>query len=429
MPQQSPNVRPFRTLPTLILGLSALILATGCTSEEVGGGEWRHEVTMEEGVRTVRTLEGSVWGTGARLREEASIGVLDGPEEQMLGSVASLWAHEGRIYVLDRQIPQLRVYDMEGTFLFDVGREGEGPGEYKRPTAVAVHPETGRIYLRDGNRGRINIYTPDGEPLDQWTIRGGVTTSRQMVMTADGDLWTPVWVSEGGGIESWRSGMTRFSSEGVTGDTLMAPEYDFEEWQIRGQSENSVAINSVPFAPQSHWTMSPTRAMIGGVSDDYRVEVRRQDGTMTVIAKEGDRVPVHPDEARWWEARTTASMRSMFEGWAWNGPEVPDTKPAFEQLTTDRTGRIWVWRPGPGRRLEGCDEDAETLADFRRAPCWEETSSLDVFEESGRHLGRVALPKGVQRYPQPYIEGDLFLASVEDASGLIRVVRYRLLRP
>ncbi len=414
--------------PALAGGL--LLLAVACSSGGGGSeGAWRHEVSEEGSVRTVRTLGGSVWGGEGALVEEASIGMLDGPEEQMLGSVNSLWHHDGRIYVLDRQIPRLRVYDTKGSFLFDVGRDGEGPGEYVQPMAVAVHPVSGNIYVRDGNRGRINIYAPGGEPLDSWTIRSGVMTSQQMVMTQEGDLWTPAWVTEGAGFTDWKSAMARLGPEGAAGDTLLAPEYDFEEWQIRGESENSVAIRSVPFAPESHWTMSPLGAMIGGISDAYRIEVRRRDGSMTVIEKEGDPVPLQPEEAAWWKARTTAAMRAQFPGWRWNGSEVPDTKPAYEELTADQSGRIWVWRPGPGRRLEGCDPDAETTEDFRRAPCWEQTFSLDVFEESGRFLGSVDLPEGVQQYPQPYIEGDLFLAVVEDESGLMRVVRYRLLTP
>ncbi|HSM03166.1 MAG TPA: hypothetical protein VK858_01020, partial [Longimicrobiales bacterium] len=56
------------------------------------------------------------WGEGARLVPEVEIGVLDGADEYMFGSIVSLAAAaDGTIYVMDRQALALRVYEPDGT--------------------------------------------------------------------------------------------------------------------------------------------------------------------------------------------------------------------------------------------------------------------------------------------------------------------------
>jgi len=75
----------------------------------------------------------------------------------MLGSVSSV-AYDGeRVIVADRQVPAVRIYDADGTYLSDLGGVGEGPGEYQSPASVVV-ADDGRILVRD-DRGR-RILTP-----------------------------------------------------------------------------------------------------------------------------------------------------------------------------------------------------------------------------------------------------------------------------
>ena len=74
-----------------------------------------------------------MWGGNATLEEEASIGVEAGDEAYMLGEVTGVAVYHDRIYVADQQVPAVRVYDGAGRFQGNVGGEGAGPGEYRRP--------------------------------------------------------------------------------------------------------------------------------------------------------------------------------------------------------------------------------------------------------------------------------------------------------
>ena len=108
------EVRSFLGLIALLLVIGVIAgLVVGCSGRSTGGG-WVHETVDDGSIRTVRTVSGSVWGGHGHLVEEASIGVVEGADEYMLGRVRSLFVHDEQIYVLDNQVPILRIYDLAG---------------------------------------------------------------------------------------------------------------------------------------------------------------------------------------------------------------------------------------------------------------------------------------------------------------------------
>jgi len=430
MSDRRKEIRSLLAIITLLAVMGLLVTASaGCSSRSVTGEGWLHEITTEGNVKTVRTLGGSVWGGTARLVEEASIGVVDGEDVYILGEVEGIAVGHDLIYVLDTQIPTVRVYDFQGRYIRDIGRKGDGPGEFQEPESIALHPHDGRLFVRDGGGGRINVYSSDGEPLARWPIRSGFHTSTPFLMTYEGDLYTLVITNFGVDVTEWQSGMIGCGPQGAEVDTIHAPVFDFKPWNIVGRSENSTSVNNVPFSPNVTWVMAPDRLMIGGISDNYRFEVRRVDGSVTVIEKNWEPVPVLPEEANWHERAATANMVRQFPGWAWNGPAIPGHKPAFYRLLADLSGRIWVLRPGPGQRQEGGVEDPLEDPQWWRNPYWIDTQTLEVFEIEGQYLGEVEMPEGLSFSPRPHVEGDMFVGYVEDGEGVPYVKRFRLLLP
>ncbi|WP_420632623.1 6-bladed beta-propeller [Candidatus Palauibacter sp.] len=83
----------------------------------------------------VRTVSGSQWGADATLVPELSIGEMDGPDEYLFGSIASVAVDDDRnVYVFDQQAQNVRIYDPEGGYMRTLGRPGQGPGEWHHPT-------------------------------------------------------------------------------------------------------------------------------------------------------------------------------------------------------------------------------------------------------------------------------------------------------
>lgn len=65
----------------------------------------------------------------------------------------------GRIYVGDGDRGQVRVYSREWEFLYDLGI---GAGEFELPVAIAVEPSSGRIYVVDSKAHGVRVFRADG---------------------------------------------------------------------------------------------------------------------------------------------------------------------------------------------------------------------------------------------------------------------------
>ncbi len=165
-----------------------LLLALGaCTPAEPEAdnvGSWVGTITTEGDVTTVINESGSVWGGTAKLVEEASIGVEAGADEYMFGQIDSVYATDERIYVVDSQVPAVRVYDHDGAFVRNIGGGGQGPGEYTFPTIVTVDKQ-GRVFVV-ANMRRINVYDATGEPTETWPLSDFFCCVWPMYPLADG---------------------------------------------------------------------------------------------------------------------------------------------------------------------------------------------------------------------------------------------------
>lgn len=289
------RLRPFASPACLLLTILPLVACSGSSPPE--SREWRGERSVNGGVTTVRTLSGSVWQGTARLVEEASIGRPEGDEAYLLANVTDLYLDSGRIYVLDVGVPVLRVYDEQGNHLFDAGRSGDGPGEFRNPRSVAVHPLDGRIFVRDGQGGRINVYAPDGPFLERWPLRSNFNTSTPFTMTYDGRLFTYTVLNLGADVEEWEGGYVLCGPQGAPPDTLRQPVFDFDPrpWQIVGRSEDengqNTTVNNVPFAPTEVYALAPDGSVLAGLGcasrprPPHRGVRRAARGSLRVLAQ------------------------------------------------------------------------------------------------------------------------------------------------
>lgn len=408
--------------------LLAAVACGGAGETATTGTEWSGTVTAEGDVTTVVNQSGSLWGGHVALIEEASIGVEAGEDAYMLGQVSGVAATDEDIYVLDQQVPVLRVYDWSGRHVRDIGAEGSGPGEFRRPDNLVVGPD-GLIYVRDYGNNRIMILSPEGAEVGTLPLEGGFATSTGMVMTLDGTLYNYQRIPSDDPQERLRGLMPRSLAADDSGAPILPPDFGFESWSLTARTENMSMSTSVPFAPAAVWTVAPSGAVIAGVSEEYRFEIRYPDGRVSRVVKAGDRVAVDPGEADWFRKSTTARIRANVPDWKWNGMEIPAVKPAYQRFYPDYSGRIWVSRPGLGSHVEGeCSEDPQP--DERTpTPCWGSQATWDVFDEEGRFLGGADIPEIVGSYPTMYIRGDTFLAAAADDLGTVLVKRYRLAYP
>jgi hypothetical protein len=411
-----------------ILALSLLLLAcAGKDSGASGSGAWTATTdTIGDTIR-VFTQSGQVWESDAELISEVSIGVLDGAEEYQFGQIRALTAGpDGRMYVLDGHGPVVRMYAPDGTWLQDVGREGEGPGEYKRPDSGLVMRSDGKLLLRDPGNGRISMYTADGQYEGSWPLAGSMNTSNPMVVTHAGDALTPVIKNLGASVLEWERGYARYSANGGV-DTLDVPDLNYEEAQVSAVSENSSSTQGVPYMPEQQVVYSPLGYFVTGLSDEYSFSLLRTDEPPMQIGRAYEPVPVLSDEAAILRRRITRNFRNMVPGWDWNGPGIPDSKPAYSALLTSEEGRIWVRPHVASERFMSPEEQADEEA-RQESPVnpYREAMFFEVFDPTGEYLGRVEAPAGFSIYPRPVIRGMTVWGVVRDELDVARLHRFKV---
>ena len=411
--------------------ITVLALSIACSTESPesnADGTWVGTITREGDVTTVINESGSVWGGTARLVEEASIGVEVGADEYMFGEVRGVFASAEHVYVVDRQVPIVRMYTLAGEHVRDIGRGCQGPGEYRNP-GIIRGDEAGRLFLQDHGGRRFNVYSESGEVLVTWQATRFVCCAFPMVMAPDGLLWTPVRHGPPG------SGMPDYAAQGYgpngpVGAVRLPRKPDFKmAWvDVMG------GPMPVTYTPLFTWNVSYSGAIVAGASDRYRFEVQRVDGSTLAIEHYAPLTPVYEEEAEWYRRRTIASVRQEPGSgtWNWDGAEMPTSKPAFSELIPVLSGDIWVARQGPGERVPDCVADPleEGAEDAREHPCWRDTWIIDVFGADGRYLGDVEPIRHVWPIAATtFVRGNTVVAAVEDDAGTIVVKRYRLVLP
>ena len=413
---------------------AALLFTAACSSEpheSSSEGTWIGTITTEGNVTTVINEPGSVWGGTAKLVEEASIGVDVGEEPYMFGRPAGVYATAERIYVVDVQVPVVRVFDFDGLHLFSFGVEGQGPGEFVRPYSIGGSRD-GRIFVGDRGGNRINVYTSDGEYLVDYKVDRWWCCVRQMVVTPDGvPYFTIVGERDPADPVGLTWPMQAFGDDGPIGEPIGPPKLHVERTTVRHDARDRQTY----FSPTLVWKLGSDLRVIVGASHHYRFEVRHQGGSTLVVERAWDPIEVLPDEREWTRLTTIASRRRGDPSYTWDGAGTPFTKPAFEEFIAAHSGETWVVRPGPGVKDPECDDkhspdDWEYHSEHWR--CWRDQPLIDVFDAKGAYLGEVEVPAAgilLNSIAPPYIRGDTVVGALYEADGVIRVKRYRLVLP
>lgn len=377
-------------LAVLLAAVPAVLLA-GCGSETPSAGP--QVDTLSTGL--VRVVNPASSPAPLEGRETLRLGTLDaGPAE--FGRIADLAVSPDgkRLYVLDSQSSEIRVFDMQGEHIRTFGREGAGPGELRAPGGLVFGPD-GRLRVVDLGNARYSFFTPDGEPAG--------TLGRQVLGRLDGccvfdaeGRFIDAGVGLGADRVTYRA-LFRIDHDGNALDTLALPQVPFDNAYF---DLDLPFVIRVPYYPSHEWTFDPRGRIWTTFGAEYRLVQRTLAGdSLRVVVREGVEAPTVPAAERSrLEARLDSvgghAIRSQLD-------RIPARKPFIRALFTDLAGRIWA----------------------QRFPADETTSLFDVFDPTGAFLGAVTLPEALRR-PVLIRGSDIYGTVLND--GVPRVVRYQV---
>ncbi len=331
----------------------------------------------------------------SELIEEMRIGSLGGPAEYSFSDINSIAVSQsGTVYVYDTHPPTIREFDPDGRFVGSIGREGEGPGEFRSIAGVSVLPD-GKVAFWDRGARRITVYRTDGE-LDEILRIEGVNppypfADRSFLTDVEGNYYLRIFVepaSSGRELAAMRYGYARISPGGAVLDTLAVPE-------APGTSGQSIVIytragDRNPFLEEALDALSPFGYLVAGFNGTYEFSILDSAGMIEVEREGFQPVEVKAGERAEWQARVAHAERRSGGSYA----EVPRRKPAYRDLWVDSDGRIWVHRYAEAvQRDEPIPELWPEVLDGTEPPItWEEPSFYDVFGADGRLLRCVGVP-------------------------------------
>jgi hypothetical protein len=378
-----------------------LLLAAACARDGTAG--WKGTVeTRPDGVVLVRNPAQGAWREDQAwtVEEELRIGIAEGAGPTLFGDVAAVEVDStGRIWVLDRQAKELRVFDAHGRHVRTIGREGEGPGEFRDPIGMAWAPD-GTLWVADPGAGRYTVLDANGIFIASHPRRvAGYSVPWRGGFGPDGLLYELVFVAPPQGEP--RQALLRFDASVQPADTVLLPTHAGERFELR-QGQGLIAA-AVPFAPGQALQLDPRGFVWLGVTDRYRLAQLKLNGDTTrVVEREAAPVPVTAAE----RAEAVARMKWFTDqGGRVDEGRIPARKPAFEQVVVDDHGGIWV-RPALSAGEPG--------------------AAFDVFDAEGRYLGRVRVPGGMDAIPEPVIRNDALYGVARGSLDVQHVVRARI---
>ena len=96
-------------------------------------------------------------GTGGKNHFLTSPGDFGAPQGVALDS-------EGNLYVTDTMNNRVEIFDADGNFLSEFGKNGDGPGFFTRPKGIAIDSD-GHIWVADQVQDRLQVFNREGQLL------------------------------------------------------------------------------------------------------------------------------------------------------------------------------------------------------------------------------------------------------------------------
>lgn len=376
--------------------------------------------------------EAPAWapGEGWRIDERpiVQIGAVEGPAEyQFTELVGAVRLSDGRIVVADRGASELRLFGSDGGFLAVVGRQGEGPGEFRRLEYVGVF-QGDSLATFDSALRRIQIFGPDGAFVRSYLVESMMETAMpdKVIDIVGSSLLAVRFIDFGSEIPS---GIVRWPHELVATMDLRTGHVDSVSYlpgfeaSVDAHPDGRYTHGRYIFGKGNEFSAKAGR--IATISTDtFSVNILGLDGSPFLkIRMEREPAPATGEEfARYVEGvldlvfpENREAAPEDVERFRKSLQDSPrsSTLPILRSIQLDAEGNVWVERyfhPG------------------------EVPPPYLVFGSDGRWLGEVGVPPGLDRGFIPYqapslqIGSDFFLGVWKDELDVQTVRLYELVK-
>jgi hypothetical protein len=309
-----------------------LLLAIPATGEEAAAPGDVPRVTNgaepAEGIRTLQLEE--LWRRG---------GFDD--EELLFGIVNRVLVDDARnVYLLDAQLSEVKVISPEGELVKTLGREGEGPGEFRNPTDMAFLPD-GTLGVAQAFPGKVIKLGLDNTPAGVWTIGDPAAGNFYIVRalrSGGGNVvlgGTEQSIDQAAGIVERQTFLSSLGEDGLRRQTYASKTMTMKFQEIEFDELKLID------GPDRRFDVGPDGRVVAAVErNGYQVKIFAPDGTLERIFTRAYEPWVRDERAAGIWTRILTTLRDQ------QAPQAPvhvePTEPDVEFLRVAPDGRIWI---------------------------------------------------------------------------------------
>lgn len=280
----------------------------------------------------------------------------------------------GNIYIWEYTLSCLKVFDRQGRFLRQIGRRGQGPGEFSANTRFTLLNEN-KIYLIDANKRRITIFSTKGEFIkdfrydSQWFCPHLRSDGKSQLYT-----FRSVTSFEGklkSNYQAFESEKHLYRFDTITNEWHLLSVFGGEQRVLRGFGENGAEGFSTPFSIV--WNVDSRGNIITGLNKTYSLDVYSSQGKL-MFKFSRDVEPKKNKDAK--------KLRKLFGSIS----KVFEFLPAFgSKILLDEQGRIWVEQHKQDDRYKNV--------------------AYDIFSKDGIYMKRVVFPYRIYQFKNNKVYG------------------------
>lgn len=281
------------------------------------------------------------------------------------------------IYILDSD--RILKYNRSGRFISQIGRIGQGPGEFTSPRKIFID-NFDNLYINDQGR-KILMYSENRKFLEVITLKFSIPTSPQessnFYIDKNGYIYAFVRDYKENEV---RKVLIKADRQGNVIQKLK----DFFERDIKIKRSKSGGVAggiTHPYSPECFFCPVQNLLICAAENLDYRFFLIDFHGDIrTIFSKSVKSQPIQ------------LSDRKRFN----NVTELPSHQPFFSKILSDEKGRIYVIRTKP------------TLEKHA-------TEKVDIFSNKGRYLYYTELP----HLPRVLKNGSYYVIQEDDVGNRI----------
>ncbi|WP_176719404.1 6-bladed beta-propeller [Rhodohalobacter halophilus] len=328
-------------------------------------------------------------------------------EDVIIGQMGQFSVDQsGRIYIADFSQNVIHAYESDGSYLRQIGREGDGPGEFRRVSAI--RPGERHLHVLDTGSMRISRFTLDSHnfvdnlsvPFEFQSEGGFVSFPGNFHLV--GDSYYLIHFGTGysaamddSDVEPKDRGRLLNRSAGEFEEGFVY-EFPISEAIVHREG-TSMSVMSPEYKRRSITVVNNSR-LAHGWSEELLFKFYDMDGAyQRAVWQPNENISLNRNEILQEYSDRDEPWRGMVRN-----DNMPERWPAYRHLVLDDENRIWA----------ALYSDEEEMFNWR------------VFSEEGEFLAAFIWPES--REIREVKNGSAYTRETDEETGLVEVVRYRV---